>query len=133
MKVWIGGEVGLDDNDFESYRIISNQIEKSLNAYLEEIGYKNDALEKLRVITILRDDDTFNEIKKLNKRKKNTDIRLKIDYDSFKNGDEHKRKKLIYEMLLRAMNFLKEEKKLEGFNPIEAYINKQIQSLDKQE
>ena len=127
MKVWIGGE--LEKDIHENYRIIRNKIEKSLNAYLEEIGYKNKDLDSLDVITILRDDEYFNEIKKYRPKKRDTDIRLKIDYDSFKNGDENKRKKLIYEMLLRAMNFLKEEKKLEGFNPIEAYINKQIQPL----
>ena len=129
MTVWIGGEVGLDDEDFESYRLTTNQIEKSLNAYLKEIGYKNKDLDSLDIIAILRDDDYFDEIKKYRPKKRDTDIRLKIDYNEFKNADENKRKKLIYEMLLRAIDFLKEEKGLKGFEPVEEYINKQIHSL----
>ena len=127
MTVWISAEVSSEIG--RELNKLYMQIEKSLNAYLKEIGYKNKDLDSLDVIAILRDDNYFNEIKKYRPKKRDTDIRLKIDYNEFKNGDEKKRKRLIYEMLLKAINFLKEEKGLSGFEPLEEYINKQIQTL----
>jgi len=129
MKVWVGGEVGLDDDSFENYRIITNKIENDLNKYLEDTGYKNKDLDSLDVIAILRDDDHFDEIKKYRPKKKDTDIRLKINYDDFKHGDETTRKRLIYQMILKAIDFLENEKGLNNFEPIKEYINNQIQSL----
>ena len=128
MTIWIGGEVGLDGNDFESYRLITNQIEKSFNKYLQEIGYVNKDLDSLDVIAILRDDNYFNEIKKYRSKKRDTDIRLKIDYNEFKNADEKKRKKMIYEGLLKAFDLVEKQKKIKGLDIIKEYINKQIQS-----
>ena len=93
MKLWMSSEVDISLAD--ELRLIRNQIEKSLNAYLKEIGYKNKDLDSLDVIAILRDDDYFDEIKKYRPKKRDTDIRLKIDYNEFKNADENKRKKLI--------------------------------------
>ena len=121
MKVWIGGEVGLPDDDFSSYRIATNKIEKQINQYLEEIGYSNDKLVGWDVIIILRDDTVFNEIKKYNKRKKDTDIRLQIDYNAFKNGNEEERENLIFDVLLRSLIIL-EEKGIEDLEVVKEFI-----------
>jgi hypothetical protein len=122
MKVWIGGEVGLNDDDFDRYRIATNKIEKKINNYLEEIEYKNVRLINWDIIIILRDDAVFNEIKKYNKRKKNTDIRLKIDYNAFKNGNNEERENLIFDVLLRSLNVL-EEKGIEDLEVVKEFID----------
>ena len=120
MKVWISSETtkGAGEELWKLYM----QIEKKINNYLEEIEYKNDALEKLRVIIILRDDAVFNEIKKYNKRKKDTDIRLKIDYNAFKNGNDEERENLIFDVLLRSLNVL-EEKGIEDLEVVKEFID----------
>ena len=128
MELWIGGEVGLNDKDFESYRILTNQIEKEINSYLKEIGYKNENLDSLDVIFVLRNDDVFDEIWKYRPKKRDTDIRPKIDYEAFVKGDETTRKRLIYESLLRVIDFLK-SKKVKNLEPLEEYINKQLELL----
>lgn len=61
MELWIGGEVGLPDDDFSSYRIAVNKIEKQINQYLKEIGYSNDEIEELRLIPVIIEHKGFYE------------------------------------------------------------------------
>ena len=133
MTIWIGGEVGLDGNDFESYRLITNQIEKSFNKYLQEIGYVNEQIEELMVLFILRNDNLSAMREKEGRVGKERGkpiygINLRLDYNEFKNADEKKRKKMIYEGLLKAFDLVEKQKKIKGLDIIKEYINKQIQS-----
>jgi len=133
MIIWIGGEVGLDDKDFESFRNIRNQIEKQFNAHFQKIGYDNKDLEELRLILVIRDDEYRGtqggeEIKK--KRGKKIYSRSpRIDYDVFKNANENQRKKLIWQTILESFKKL-EEKKIDNLEVIEEYIEEQITRLN---
>ena len=132
MKIWIGGELKKDIH--EIYRIMRNQIEKSLNAYLEEIGYKNDEIEKMRVVFVIREDDFSvmqhkKEVVKKDRGKPIYGMNFCLDYDDFKNGDENKRKIIIYKGLLKALDLLEEQKKIQNLDIIKEYINEQILSL----
>jgi hypothetical protein len=120
MKVWISSETtkGAGEELWKLYM----QIEKKINNYLEEIEYKNVRLINWDIIIILRDDAVFNEIKKYNKRKKDTDIRLKIDYNAFKNGNNEERENLIFDVLLRSLNVL-EEKGIEDLEVVKEFID----------
>ena len=133
MTIWIGGEVGLDDKDYESYRLIRNQIEKSFNKYLQEIGYVNEQIEELMVLFILRNDNLSAMREKEGRVGKDRGkpiygINLRLDYNEFKNADEKKRKKMIYEGLLKAFDLVEKQKKIKGLDIIKEYINKQILS-----
>ena len=129
MEVWFSSESATRGLVARSEREISNQIEKEINNYLKEIGYKNDTLDILSVIFVLRNDDVFDEIWKYRPKKRDTDIRPKIDYEAFVKGDETTRKRLIYEALLRAIDFLK-SKKVKNLEPLEEYVHEQIALLE---
>ena len=119
MKVWMSSETSKGMG--ELLRITRNTLEKAINKHLQEIEYENDKLDSLDVIIILRDDDYFNEIKKYRKSKKDTDIRLKIDYNTFLNANEEERKNLILDVLLRSLDIL-EDKGLDNFNEVRDYF-----------
>ena len=132
MKVWIGGE--LEKEIHENYRIIRNQIEKSLNAYIKEIGYNNEQIKKLRVVFILRN-DSFSVMKekegKVGKDRGEPiyGVNLRLDYNEFKNGDENIRKKMIYEGLLKAFSLVEEQRKIKNLDTIKEYIKNKIEYL----
>ncbi len=133
MIIWIGGEIKLNDSDFENFRVIRNEIEKQFNTYLQEIGYENEDLEELRLILVIRDDEyrgtQGGEDVKKKREKKIYSRSPRIDYDSFKNADENHRKKLIWQTLLESFEKLK-KKGIKNLEPVESYIHQQIALLD---
>jgi len=135
MKVWISSESSGDKQLGEELWKLYMKLEKAINKHLQEIEYENDKLDSLDVIIILRDDDYFNEIKKYRKSKKDTDIRLKIDYNTFLNANEEERKNLILDVLLRSLDIL-EEKGLDNFEEIRDYFkslkNTPLNEIEKQ-
>ena len=98
-------------------------IEKQINNHLKEIEYENEKLIELRCIIILRDDSVFKEIIKYRKANKIIGMHLSMEFDAFKNGDEEKRKELIYDVILRSIN-ISEEKGIENLEPVKEIINK---------
>ena len=97
MELWMSSETTAGILDI--LRPIRNKIEKQINQYLEEIGYSNDEIEKLRLILVIRDDEfrgtEGGETLKKKRGKRIYSRSPRIDYDTFKNADEHQRKKLI--------------------------------------
>jgi hypothetical protein len=106
VKLWIGGEIQADIGD--SFRDARNIVEKKINEFLEQITYQID-FSDWDCIAIVRDDNEFKEICKYSLKKQEMDFRLKIDYEQFKNGTADERKLLIFQMLLRSLELLKEK------------------------
>ena len=128
MIIWVSSE-SMDPVDEPLWKLYM-QIEKDINTHLKSINYKHEILDSLDAIIILRNDDVFKEITRFRPKKRDTDLRLKIDYNSFLNGNDNKRKILIYEFLLRAIEILKIKKKLKDFEPLEEYISIKIKELN---
>ena len=126
MRIWMSSEVDINGDD-DSLRQFRNQIEEKLNNYLKKIDYKN-VLDEWWVIIILRDDDVAEE--KIRRKKTsmiegkklvNVSLSLKIEYDEFKNGNEKKRKELIYDVILRSIDIL-EQKKIKNLEVIRSFL-----------
>ena len=132
MILWMSNETsGVDTT---SLRKIRNQIEKEINSYLESISYTNDKIDKLRIVFVIRDDDFSVMRGGRNRLKKSRGelaygINLHLDYDTFNNGGEDIRKKMIYGGILESLEQLK-TKKIQNLEPVEEYIKEQIALLE---
>jgi len=99
-------------------------MDDKINHYLKEIEYKNEQIEKSRVLIILRDDD-FSALGGEETRKERGVLvynsSLRIDYKTFKNATDEERENLILDLLLRSFNIL-EEKSIEDLEVAKAFI-----------
>ena len=132
MKLWIGGEVALKALDLKNFRKNILEIEDQFNAYLEGIGYKNDQIEKLRQIIVIRDDE-FRGTQGGEKIRKERGAPIynrspRIDYHTFKNADEKERKRLIWKTILESLEQL-EQRGIKNLEIPKEYVRKQIEAL----
>lgn len=93
----------------DSYRKARNHIEKIVNDTISDRDYGR-AVKQWAFISILLPSDIegYQEIIKYHKTQKVIEFRLKIDYRSFKDGNEVAHKRLICEALLRSLQMLSE-------------------------
>jgi len=121
MRLWMSAEMdrNVDDN---SLRTIRNSIEKEINDYLSSIGYRN-VLEEWWLVIILRDDDVADEEVRKERGKDIIGMNFKIPYGEFRDGDENKRKALIYDVILRSLDIL-ERRKIKGLDVIRDFVEK---------
>lgn len=126
MRLWMSAEAFPEVADV--LRPLRNAIEKDLNGYLESIGYRN-VLEEWWVVIILRDDDLSEEDVRKERGKDIIGMSLKIPYAEFRDGDETKRKGLIYDVILRSLDIL-EKRKIRNLDVIRDYITKKKAALD---
>ncbi|MCW7471769.1 Imm44 family immunity protein [Leptospira kanakyensis] len=117
MKLWIGGE--LEAEIGENFRLSRNIVEKKINEFLKTVLYKVD-FSDWDCIAIVRNDDNFQETYKYSKKKKEMDIRLKIDFNQFKTANHHEQESLIFKMLQRSLEILKN--KVENTENLELLI-----------
>jgi len=113
MKIWLSSELE-GDTVFDGFLKAGNHVEEVIQKVLEDKSY-DIRLDSLDCIAIIRNDINqegvvFDEVIRYSPKKKDMDFRLKIDYDKFKNGSDKDREILIYTMLLRSLNILKEKK-----------------------
>jgi len=133
MELWMSSEESLGSLDARNFRLMSNNIEDQFNAYLKEIDYKNEQIDKLRQIIVIRDDEFRGTegVEKIRKQRgeKSYNRSPRIDYQTFLNANENERKILIYQTILESLRQLKEDRKIKNLEPLEEYINKQIELL----
>ena len=130
MKLWMTSEA-----DKAMTRILSKldiPIEDQFNAYLEEIGYKNDQIDELWQIIVIRDDEFRGtqggeKIEKA-RGKKEYGRSPRIDYHTFKNADENERKRLIWKTILESLEQL-EQRGIKNLEIPKEYVRKQIEAL----
>lgn len=99
MKVWIGGE--LDSPIADGFRIARNRVEENVNALLTKATY-GDGLANLDIIIVISK-DPGKEVYKYSQKKRETDVRIILDYDLFINADLVGRCNSIIGALVRAV------------------------------
>ncbi len=106
MKLWVGGEISAEVAD--SFRLARGTVEKAINEVIGNKSYDVD-LNAWDCIAILRDDDAFKEIVKYSPKKKEVEFRLKISFERFRTASGIQREALIFEMLVRSLDVMKEK------------------------
>ena len=105
MKLWMSSEAPR-----EITRPLSKldiPIEDDLNNYLQSIGYSNEKLTEVLLVLIIRNDDFSamgGERIRKHRREKSYGCSLRLDYNEFKNGDETKRKLMIYGSIYKTFD-----------------------------
>ena len=118
MKLWTSGEVQGDVGD----KTISNLkiIEKKVNDYLENKNYGEGVILWGYIGIVLPSGllppSFFQEVKRYSKSKKETEYRLKLDYDQLVKADEKERYFLICESILRSIEIARTELKIPNFD-----------------
>lgn len=100
MKLWIGAR--LEAAIAETFRIVRNEIEDSVNHYIESVDY-GEGLQKWDIVINIFEEKT-NERYQYSKKNKDTDFDLSIDYLEFVNASLIEKKILIYDSLLRCID-----------------------------
>ena len=119
MKLWIGAEYSGDIGDV--LRLTRNHVEDTLLEYLKDKEYEIK-LDSWDVIIVLMEDDSYSERTIYWPGRNDMDFRLKIDYEAFKNGDMLTRLQLIFDMLLRSLDILKDKMKKKKI-PVEGLVS----------
>lgn len=107
MRLWNSAEA--EHTVGHAYSTIANEIEKIVNSYIEDKQF-SDAYEGWcwAYIAILEgpimQKMKLPEVVRRNNKQKDLEFRLKIDYQSFLDGDHNRRLGLIIDSLNRCLN-----------------------------
>lgn len=107
MDIWIGGEIELTIED--KFRVARSQLENHLSHRLETMSYELE-LDSLDCIAIIRNDNELEELQSYSKEDRDMDFRLVIDFAEFTVASSKESKKLLLNMLLRAVELLSQNK-----------------------
>ena len=93
---------------------------------MQSIGYSNEKLTEVLLVLIIRNDDFSamggERIRKY-RGEESCGCSLRLDYNEFKNGDETKRKLMIYGPIYKTFDMIK---KIKNITPIKDYIHEHI-------
>ena len=124
MKIWISSETSyevLSEEQVTQLRLSRSCVEKSLNSALESMSYEIP-LTGWNCIIVMMGDKGFDERIMYSVKKRNMDFRLKINYVAFNTTDDLGRQQLIFSMLMRSLDLLKEKfKKVKPKLSVEVY------------
>ncbi|SRR5665213_2689127 len=122
MEIWMSGEIQGDVGD--DFRMARTEIEKILGESVET--YNSEGVKEIALIPIIMkyEDPDFDEVKKYRKSKKELEFRLKINHATFRKGDMKMKKRLIFDLFIKCLNYSNEmkikdfdrNKVLEAFN-----------------
>ena len=104
MKLWMSCEAMAEVAD--SFRSVRSKLERSINEQIASLSAVE--FEKWALIIILRPDNhpDYQEIIRLDKKKKVIEFRLKISYSSFASGSEEEQFRLVKESLFRSLGIM---------------------------
>lgn len=111
MQLWMSSETSkevLNEDQSTQLRLASNFVEDKINLKIEDISYEIP-LDSWDCIIVMMGDDSFEERTIYSIKKRDMDFRLKIDHVEFNSTDDIGRQKLIFEMLIRSLDLLKEK------------------------
>ena len=118
MKIFLSGETSFNAN--EPFRRLLMEMNKTLKSFIE--ADENDdtygaEFKSIGIITMILSDDLAKtpERKLINRKKKEADIRLKIDYYKFVNSDADTQFFLYLKNIIESIKVVNEKKK-EDFN-----------------
>lgn len=124
MKVWLSSESSkevLNEDQLSQLRLARNYIETILKGELESKSY-NIPLDSWDCVTVMMGENSFDERIIYSVKKRNMDFRLKINHVAFNTTDDLGRQKLIFAMLMRSLDLLKEKfKKVKPKLSVEVY------------
>ncbi len=118
MKIFLSGETSFKAN--EPFRRLLMEMNKTLKSFIE--ADENDdtygaEFRSIGIITMILSEDLNNtpERKFINRKKKEADIRLKIDYNKFVNSDTNIQLLLYLKNIIESIQVVDDNKK-EDFN-----------------
>lgn len=117
MKIWIGGEI--ESHIINLFRPVRNWVEQNLNEYISRYTFELE-VEKIRMCFVMRK-DFVTEYCKYNEKKKSTSILLNIDSDEFINSSEFEQRKIIFDNVISAINWL-DRKNEEDLSPLKKLL-----------
>jgi len=100
---------GRFDDFSESLRLIRNDIERRIKEAIEDNTYSREIDDIAIIPIIIKFDPTmekegcFKERRLIKRKSKVADMRLRIDYDKFVQGDEERRKLLIIGNIIQSI------------------------------
>ncbi|EIF51637.1 Imm44 family immunity protein [Sulfurovum sp. AR] len=111
MKLWMSSETSrevLNEDQSTQLRLARNFVKDKINLKIEDISYEIP-LDSWDCIIVMMGDDSFEERTIYSMKKRDMDFRLKIDHAEFNSTDALGQQKLIFEMLMRSLDLLKEK------------------------
>lgn len=97
-------------------RPVRNVIEAKIKSFLEDKSYGNGIADWGHIIICEDKEEIFPEIKKYSEKKKDLDLRLKIDYLSMVNASEKDIYRLICKSMLRGIDVAENQLKIQEFD-----------------
>jgi len=132
MQVWMSSESSkevLSEDQLTQLRLARNSVENILKSRLEHKIYAIP-LDSWNCISIMMGPTGFEERVIYSFKKKHMDFRLKINYEDFNSTDDLGRQKLIFDMMLRSLDLLKN--KFEKVRPkLEEKVYKELERLKR--
>ena len=118
MKFFMTGEIDTskaEDKIDDKWSVASESVSEKLKVFLENRDYGSE-VESIAIIPIVADPpegyEQFCKERKLFKRKSKTcDFRLRVDYHSFRDGDDAHREKLLVKNVINSIRILDERAK----------------------
>lgn len=111
MKFWMsieGSKEVLSEKQITQLRLARNYVEETLKHELESKVY-DIPLESWDCIIVMMGENGFDERIMYSVKRQSMDFRLKIDHIAFNTTDDLGRQKLIFAMLMRSLDLLKEK------------------------
>ena len=111
MQIWMSSDSSkevLNEEQLTRLQLARNYVEEILKKELKNKSY-DLPLESWDCITVMMGPNDFGERVKYSVKKRSMDFRLKIDPSVFNTTDDLGRQKLIFVMLMRSLDLLKEK------------------------
>ena len=111
MQIWMSSESSkevLNEEQLTRLQLARNYVEEILKKELKNKSY-DLPLESWDCITVMLGPNDLGERVKYSVKKRSMDFRLKIDPSVFNTTDDLGRQKLIFVMLMRSLDLLKEK------------------------
>lgn len=132
MQVWMSSESSkevLSEDQLTQLRLARNSVKNILKSRLEHKIYAIP-LDSWNCISIMMGPTGFEERVIYSFKKKHMDFRLKINYEDFNSTDDLGRQKIIFDMMLRSLDLLKN--KFEKVRPkLEEKVYKELERLKR--
>ena len=112
MKLWTSGEIDAIIGD--EFRIAMNKVEELVNTLLNNSSY-GEGMANWDVIYIISSIPR-SEIFKYNYKRKESDIKVVVDFEAFKNAPSVQKEKILLNALVKSVIFVTEKNNITDFD-----------------